>query len=452
MHYKVLGPLQTTLSSLKRMNANAKLATFQENIIYLELSSCHLGVSMPILSGLSGNELYCLRQKGFDAGNIVVGNSVFSIGFIGSIGSSLNTLAGGEVIAVTEAIHEGRQNSYQRMIQEVNKHGGVGAAGVSSELIFHGSNVEFLSVGSTLHKITGDTQTQLQNPFSASADGQELYCQMDCGFTPLKFVFGNVAYSIGLTGGVVGSLRSLVRGEVKEYSDVFHTTRHLALERITAEARSVGANAVLGIQTSILPIGAMQEMLMIGTASHHPLLPEQYLDMPISSDLTNEEMWNVIQSGYCPIKLVLGVSVFSVGIIGGIAAVLKGFVKGEISELTTLIYEAREYALKKIADDAATCNADDIIGIKTYVYDLGGGIIELMAIGTAIKKMPNMSTVSPLLLTQAIIRDKDTFFDMSRRSMGVSLNQPTRNLQNGFWMIIIFIIYMVIAVLLRSNR
>ena len=74
----------------------------------------------------------------------------------------------------------------------------------------------------------------------------------------------------------LGSLRSLGRGEVKEYSDIFHKTRHLALDRITDEARAAGANAVLGIQTSISPLGAIQEMLMIGTASKHPLLPAQY--------------------------------------------------------------------------------------------------------------------------------------------------------------------------------
>ena len=27
-------------------------------------------------------------------------------------------------------------------------------------------------------------------------------------------------------------------------------------------------------------------------------------------------------------------------------------------------------------------------GIKTYVYDLGGGLIEFLAIGTAVKKVP----------------------------------------------------------------
>ena len=225
---------------------------------------------MSVITGLSGNEIYCLKQKNYEPGNLAIGNSVFALGFINSVGSGLNTLFGGEVGAVTQLIHDGRQQSYMRMMREVDKHGGVGVVGISSDLIFHGTNIEFLSIGSTVHSTNG------ANPhgvFSASADGQELYCQMDCGFEPIKFVFGNVAYSIGVGGGILGGLRSLGRGEVKEYSDVFNRTRHLALERITAEARNEGANAVLGIQTSISPLGAMQEMLMIGTAAKNPALP-----------------------------------------------------------------------------------------------------------------------------------------------------------------------------------
>jgi hypothetical protein len=38
---------------------------------------------MAITTGLSGNEIYCLAQKNFNPGNIVVGNSVHSLGFLG---------------------------------------------------------------------------------------------------------------------------------------------------------------------------------------------------------------------------------------------------------------------------------------------------------------------------------------------------------------------------------
>ena len=375
------------------------------------------------MTGLSGNEMYCLKQKGYTPGDLVIGNSVFSLGFIGSIGSGLKTLAGGEVQQITSIIHEGREASFQRMINEASQKGGSGITGVTNELIMQGGNVEFLSVGSCIHREDGQKEA-LQ--FSSSADGQELYCQMDCGFHPSHFVFGNVAYSIGIGGGIGGALRSLSRGEVIEYSDVFNQTRNLALQRIVQDAMRYGANAVVGIETSIIPFSGMQEMVMIGTAANHEALGPEFKSNPVTSDLTNEEMWNVISIGYMPIRLLLGVSVYSLGVVGGISAMLKGLSRGEIAELTTLIYEAREKALGKIMTQAQECGADDVVGVKTYVYQLGSGLIEFMAIGTAVKRMPNLKTLSSVLIPQAIMADKDTFFNTAEVAMGTNLNEAKR--------------------------
>ncbi|MEW6281209.1 MAG: heavy metal-binding domain-containing protein [Candidatus Eremiobacterota bacterium] len=375
---------------------------------------------MAIVTGLSGNEMYCLHQKGFEPGDLVIGNSVYSMGFLGGLGSAIRTLVGGEVTQVTSVIHDGRQMALERMMKEARQRGGAGITSVTSELVHHSGNIEFLSVGSTVRRAGAGEAHDLE--FSSSADGQELYCQMDSGFHPIKFVFGNVAYAIGLGGGLKGMFRSLMRGEVTQYSEIFNKTRHLALERITAEARQAGANAVVGIQTSIIPFAGMQEMVMIGTASKHPALPEDYSAQPVSSDLTNEEMWNLIHLGYMPIQLVLGVSVYSLGLAGGLTSLLKSFVRGEISELTTLIYDARENAIARIAKDASACGADDVVGLKTYIYQLGGGVIEFMVLGTAVKKMPGLSTLSPTLPSQAIIKDKDTFFNTATLSVGSNLN------------------------------
>jgi uncharacterized protein YbjQ (UPF0145 family) len=377
---------------------------------------------MAIMTGLSGNEMYCLHQKGLSPGDLVIGNSVFSVGVVGGIGSGLRTLAGGEVTQITSIVHEGRLKSYERMVAEAQQRGGIGITGVSNELVQHAGSVEFLSVGSCVHQ-EGARSEQLG--FSSSADGQELYCQLDAGFRPIKFVFGNVAYSIGVGGGIAGAFKSLARGEVHQYSQVFNETRHLALIRIAQEARNAGANSVVGIRTSIIPFAGMQEMVMIGTASHHPSLPPQASQMPVTSDLTNEEMWNLVNMGYLPVQLVLGVSVYSLGLVGGITAAFKSLARGEINELTTLIYEARENAISRIAADAQAVGADDVVGIKTNVYQLGGGMIEFLAIGTAVKRVDGVTTLSPQLPPQAIIRDKDTFVNTAEFSLGTSLNQRT---------------------------
>lgn len=374
---------------------------------------------MPVCTGLSGNEIYCLHKKGLEPGELVIGNSVWSIGFGGALSAGFKTLAGGEVHEVTQIIHDGRQASFERMCAWTDLRGAVGITGITSELIQHGIGVEFLSIGSCVHR-QGFNAKGLE--FSSNSDGQALYCQLDAGFTPLHFVFGNVAYSIGIGGGIAGAFRSLARGEVKQYSDIFNTTRHMAIERIKQDAKKYRANCVLGINTTIVPFSSMQEMLMIGTASRHPLYDVSFDDSPATSDLTNEEMWNLVHLGYMPIELVLGVSVYSLGIVGGLSTFFKSFQRGELDQVTKLIYEARENALHHIQQDAIRVGADDVVGIKTYVYELGGGVIEFMAIGTAVKKIPGAKTISDQLPPQAIIRDQDTFINTAEKSKALNLN------------------------------
>lgn len=377
-------------------------------------------------SGLSGNEMYCAHLLGYRPGNLLVGNSVFSMGFLGSIGSSFSSIVGGEITQYTNMIAEGRRLSLHRFNAELAQTGGSGATGVTSELIFHSGNVEFLTIGSTIHR----RDNAKEESFSSSADAQELFCQWDAGYKPIGFVFGNVAYSIGVGRGIGGAFKQLVKGEVTQYSEIFNTTRHLAEQRLQEEARSKGANSVVGIRTTILPIGTsgIQEMVMIGTASRNDAIRTlaNSVGGVSTSDLTAEETWNVAKMGYVPIKLVLGTSVYSLGLAGGIKAAFRNLVKGEIKELTELIYGAREESLKKVQMQAEAVGADDVLGIKTYIYNLGSGMIEFMAIGTAVKRFDGAMPRTDQLPVQAIIRDKDTFVDSANLSYGVDLQNPER--------------------------
>ena len=48
--------------------------------------------------------------------------------------------------------------------------------------------------------------------FSSAASGIGLYCQIDAGYHPRKFVMGNIAYALGVGRGLMGSFRTLARG------------------------------------------------------------------------------------------------------------------------------------------------------------------------------------------------------------------------------------------------
>lgn len=396
-------------------------------------------------TGLSGNEIYCLAQKGFKPGNVVVGNSVHSLGLIGNIGSGLKAILGGEIKQVTQLIEEGRETAYSRMLNERDACDATGITGVSSQLIIQGSNVEFLSIGSVVNKESSLATAR----FSTSANGQELYAQFDAGYQPICFSFGNVAYSMGLGRGLLGSLKTLARGEIKEYSNIFNETRHLALNRLVNHAKQNNANAVLGIQTTILPFAGVSEMLMIGTASHNPQLYHSNIPDVVSSDLTNIEMWNMASMGYVPLRLLLGTSVYSLGLIDGITSVLKSFMRGEINELSRLIYDARENALAIINEEAKSIGADQVIGVKTYVYQLGNGLVEFLAIGTAVKKLPGIKTLSNQLLPQAMITDKDTFYDsVNMGGFNVNINEGKKPVNKFTSGLLTFIGFMFLFLIL----
>jgi uncharacterized protein YbjQ (UPF0145 family) len=341
--------------------------------------------AMAKVTGLSGNEIYCLALKQYSAGELVVGNSVNSMGFLGSLGAGVGNVLGGEVPQVTQAIHEGRLSALKRMTGEAMQHGASGVAGVFGELRSFSGSTEFLFVGSCVHgKAPSD------GLFTTAGDAQELYCHMDAGYEPIQHAFGNIAYSMGVGGGILGSLKTLARGEIKEFSDVFNHTRHAALDRVVGAARQDKANAVVGLRTTIQRWAGTHEMIMSGTAAVNLSLPGSTFANPVTSDMTGEELW---------------------AMTSGFMAAFKSFSRGEINELTRLVHDAREIAIDRIKREADQLGAEEVVGVKTYIAELQHGLVEFMAIGTAVTKAPGLAVATPTLPVQAIIQDKDTWID-----------------------------------------
>lgn len=399
------------------------------------------------VTGFSGNEIFCLEKMNCTPGQLCLGNAVVALGIKKGFGAALSTLGGGEITEITDLVHSSRKKAFERLEEEAKQYGGVGIAGTSFDLINRVGNLEFVATASTIHSKNSPSDSI---KFSTSASAQELYCQIDSGFKPHKFVFGNVAYSIGVGGGIKGALRGLKRGEVDEYTKIFEQTRYLALSRIKEEAKKAGANSVIGIETSITPLLGAQEMMMVGTASSHPAL-DDFADDPVTSDMTNEELWNMVNIGYLPVELVMGVSVYSLGFGSGIKAALKGLTNGEVGTLTELLYEARGKALAKVEAAAEECGADKVVGVKTKIYDLGGGLVEFVAIGTAVKKVDGITTKNSHIIPQAIIQDKETFVE---EDMGDLLSDARQidsapKTQSGPLTIIVSIIFVVIVVILK---
>lgn len=79
--------------------------------------------------------------------------------------------------------------------------------------------------------------------------------------------WGVLVRSVGFAKGFTGSFRALAAGEVKQYTDVVDQARKEAVERLMEHAKSLGANAVLGVRFDSSDMGnGLAEILAYGTA------------------------------------------------------------------------------------------------------------------------------------------------------------------------------------------
>lgn len=79
--------------------------------------------------------------------------------------------------------------------------------------------------------------------------------------------FGLVVRSMGLGKGIAASFRSMVGGEVRQYTELLEDSRRHAMDRMVENAMLMGANAVIGVRFDSSEIGqALTEVVAYGTA------------------------------------------------------------------------------------------------------------------------------------------------------------------------------------------
>jgi uncharacterized protein YbjQ (UPF0145 family) len=78
---------------------------------------------------------------------------------------------------------------------------------------------------------------------------------------------GSPVRSKHIGSDIVAGLRNIVGGEVKDYASLPTGAREQAIDRMTAEARMLGADAIVavGLETSTIPHAA-SEVIAYGTA------------------------------------------------------------------------------------------------------------------------------------------------------------------------------------------
>lgn len=107
-----------------------------------------------------------------------------------------------------------------------------------------------------------------------------------------------------------------------------------------------------------------------------------------TSDLSVKELLLLDETGFEPLGLVVGSSIYHVGI----QAVLPTKSR-ELDVLTRAMYHARELAMQRMEAEASALGADGVVGTKLDVrfFQRGKPVGEFMAIGTAVRHVDDAS-------------------------------------------------------------
>jgi uncharacterized protein YbjQ (UPF0145 family) len=101
-----------------------------------------------------------------------------------------------------------------------------------------------------------------------------------------------------------------------------------------------------------------------------------------TSDLSVNEFLLVREAGFRPLGLVLGSSIYHVGLQIG-----RWGKNQELDVLSQAMYHARELAMTRMEAEADALGADGIVGVRLDVElkEFGNDIAEFIAVGTAVK-------------------------------------------------------------------
>lgn len=128
----------------------------------------------------------------------------------------------------------------------------------------------------TKETLTFHTQEQIESeianfdfassPSSTTLTPHELYLLRQSGYEPVQIVFGNVVYSMGVRGVFRTLVRAFNRGELFDYSQLNKDARLLARNRMVEEAKSMGADSVVGVRIDTKEFADFMEVVATGTA------------------------------------------------------------------------------------------------------------------------------------------------------------------------------------------
>jgi uncharacterized protein YbjQ (UPF0145 family) len=238
-------------------------------------------------SDLSVNEFLLVREAGFRPLGLVLGSSIYHVGLqVGRWGKNQ------ELDVLSQAMYHARELAMSRMEAEAQalKADGVVGVRLDVELKEFGADIaEFIAVGTAVQAEEGaggggvkDWRNNKKLPFTSDLSGQDFWTLIRAGYAPLGMVMGSCVYHIAhqRIGSKMGNIGRNV--ELEQFTQALYDARELAMTRMQAEAESLHAEGIVGVQLrqhSHTWGSHTTEFFAIGTAVR-PLREDHVIERP----------------------------------------------------------------------------------------------------------------------------------------------------------------------------
>jgi uncharacterized protein YbjQ (UPF0145 family) len=196
-------------------------------------------------SDLSVNEFLLVKQSGFEPLGLVLGSSIYHIGF-----QQASWNQSQEMGVLTQAMYHARELAMTRMEEEADQLGADGIVGVRLDIGRYewGADLaEFIAVGTAVRHRGGELHRAPNGrPFASDLSGQDFATLLRAGYRPVGMVMGNCVYHVGRQG-MLASLKQIGRNvEMPNYTQALYEARELAMERMQVEADQLQAEGIVG--------------------------------------------------------------------------------------------------------------------------------------------------------------------------------------------------------------
>ncbi|QSO50793.1 heavy metal-binding domain-containing protein [Alicyclobacillus curvatus] len=203
----------------------------------------------PWTSDLSVNEWLLLKQYGLKPLGMVMGSSIYHIGY--SAASYGGSWGSGSIPVIEQALLEGRRLALRRMQQEaelMRAHAVVGVRLKHHLPDVNSHETEFTAFGTA---VVLEGQTPPREPLLCTVSGAEFVKLVNAGSMPVSLGLGVSAYYQYTTRQDQWASNSWYNREVTTFTESVYATRHAAMQKLMQQVREHGGNGILAHETSL---------------------------------------------------------------------------------------------------------------------------------------------------------------------------------------------------------